>query len=437
MTVALRPSDRQLMNRALWRIMPLTILCSVIGTIDRTNIGFAKLGMRTDIGVTEAAFAFGSSLFYLGYVLFEVPSSMGNARFGARLWLSRIMITWSVVTLLLAFTTSTQMFYLLRFALGVAEAGIYPAQLYYVTLWFPQSERPRAIGILTLGSAFGNGFSALLCGSLLDLGGVAGLSGWQWIFLVTGALPIFATILVLRYLPDNPMKARFFSDEEKLRVASLLEQAAPQGMAAGHTWDAIFNRKVLGFGVLYAIILGSLYGVIYWAPTVFAEFHLTGTANGLLVAVPWAFDAVLLMLVSARLRTNRAVLIAMSIFAFLGVVSFAVGALSEALEMKALALLFGIPATSLCIGFFWTLPVRHFSGPRSAAAIGAVSTIGNVGGIAALNLMPEIARIGGSPSTALWYPSIGMIGILSFAALSLLALNRSMVSTRDALTREP
>jgi MFS family permease len=427
-------SDTQLMNRALWRIMPLTILCSVIGTIDRTNIGFAKLGMRTDIGVTEAAFAFGSSLFYLGYVLFEVPSSMGNARFGARFWLSRIMLTWSVVTLLLAFTRSTQMFYLLRFALGVAEAGIYPAQLYYVTLWFPQSQRPRAIGILTLGSAFGNGFSALLCGSLLDLGGVAGLSGWQWIFLVTGALPIFATVLVLRYLPDNPMKARFFNDEEKARVVNLLAEEASPGTATDHTWSAIFNRKVLGFGVLYAVILGSLYGVIYWAPTVFAEFHLTGTSNGLLVAIPWAFDAVLLMLVSARLRTHRAVLVAMSIFAFVGIVSFAVGALSQALEMKALALLFGIPATSLCIGFFWTLPVRHFSGPRSAAAIGAVSTIGNLGGIAALNLMPEIARIGGSPSTALWYPSIGMIGIVGFAAISLLALRSTREEPRPAFS---
>ena len=414
-------SDKQLMNRALWRIMPLTILCSVIGTIDRTNIGFAKLGMRADIGVTEGAFALGSSLFYLGYVLFEVPSSMGNARFGARLWLSRIMLTWSAVTLLLAFTQSTQMFYILRFLLGVAEAGIYPAQLYYVTLWFPQSERPRAIGILTLGSAFGNGLSALLCGSLLDLGGLAGMAGWQWIFLVTGTLPIFATILVLRYLPDNPLKARFFSDEEKARVAKLLEESAAPGAGTGHAWEAIFNRKVLGFGLLYAIILGSLYGVIYWAPTVFAEFRLTGTANGLLVAIPWAFDAVLLMLVSARLRTHRAVLIAMSIFSFVGIVSFAGGALSQALEMKALALLFGIPATSLCIGFFWTLPVRHFSGPRSAAAIGAVSTIGNLGGVASLNLMPEIARVGGSPSTALWYPSIGMIGIMIFAVLSLRA----------------
>ena len=156
-------SDAKLMSRALWRIMPLTILCAVVGTIDRTNIGFAKLGMRTDIGLTEAAFALGSSLFYLGYVLFEIPSAMGNARYGARVWLSRIMLTWSAVTLLLVFTRSTEMFYILRFALGVAEAGIYPAQLYYVTLWFPQSERPRAIGMLTLGSAFGNGLDNLQC----------------------------------------------------------------------------------------------------------------------------------------------------------------------------------------------------------------------------------------------------------------------------------
>lgn len=417
-------ADRQLMTRALWRIMPLVILCSVVGTIDRTNIGFAKLGLRTEIGLTEASFALGSSLFYLGYVLFEVPSSMANARYGARIWLSRIMLTWSAVTLLLVFTRSTEMFYGLRFLLGVAEAGIYPAQLYYVTLWFPQQDRPRAIAILTLGSAFGNGFSALLCGSLLDLDGLAGISGWQWVFLVTGLLPVGATILVLRYLPDTPATARFFTAEEKARVATLLTVGAAPHDSVAHTWGAIFNWKVLGFGLLYGIILGSLYGVIYWAPTVFAAFRLTGTANGLLVALPWLFDAILLIYISTRLRSHRSVLVAMTAVSLVAIASYATGAIGDTLTIQATALMFGIPAISLCIGFFWTLPVRHFSGPHSAAAIGAISTVGNIGGVIALNSMPAIAKAGGSPAAALWYPSIGMIAVLIFASCSLIAMHR-------------
>ena len=413
-------SDRALMTRALWRIMPLVVLCSVIGTIDRTNIGYAKLGMLGDLHMTEAAFALGSSLFYLGYVLCEIPSTVASARFGARIWFSRIMLTWSVVTFLLVVTRSTEMFYVLRFALGAAEAGIYPAQLYFLTLWFPQEERARAIGILTLGSAFGNGFSALLCGSLLDMRGIAGLSGWQWIFLVTAMLPLVVTFLTIRYLPNEPAQARFYSAEEKRRVAELLAADGPPSQHGSSLLGAILNWKVLGFGVLYAIILGSLYGVIYWAPTVFNSFHLSGARNGLIVALPWALDAVLLVLIPTRIRRHRSVLLAMIIFSAIAVLSFASSTFVHSLAPQAIALLIGIPAMSLSLGLYWTLPVRHFTGTQSAAAIGAISTIGNIGGIAALNLMPALAHLGGSPAAALWYPCVGMLVIMIYAAQALL-----------------
>jgi MFS family permease len=418
-------ADRALTTRALWRIMPLVVLCSVIGTIDRTNIGYAKLGMLGDLGMTEATFALGSSLFYLGYVLFEIPSTVASARFGARIWFSRIMLTWSAVTLLLAVTRSSEMFYILRFLLGAAEAGIYPAQLYFLTLWFPQEERARAIGILTLGSAFGNGLSALLCGSLLGLHGIADLAGWQWIFLVTGILPLVITVLTLRYLPNQPSEARFYSEAEKKRVAELL---AADGIAAHHgsgLLAAILNWKVLGFGALYAIILGSLYGVIYWAPTVFNSFHLSGAKNGLVVALPWALDAVLLVLIPTRIRRHRSVLLAMIVFSVLAVISFGVGTANRELVPQAAALMIGIPAMSLSLGLYWTLPVRHFSGTESAAAIGAISTIGNIGGIGALNMMPALAHIGGSPAAALWYPCIGMVIVLLYASFALVREKRS------------
>jgi len=406
-------ADRALATRALWRIMPLVVLCSVIGTIDRTNIGFAKLGMLGDMGMTEAAFGFGSSLFYLGYVLFEIPSTVASARFGARAWFSRIMLTWSAVTFLLVVTRSAGMFYGLRFALGAAEAGIYPAQLYFLTLWFPQAERPRAIGILTLGSAFGNGLSALLCGSLLALDGTAGLRGWQWIFLVTAVLPLIVTLLTILYLPNEPAEASFFSESEKSRMRELL--AAETGPGDHRVLTAILNWKVAGFGLLYAVILGSLYGVIYWAPTVFNSFRLSGTSNGLIVALPWALDAVLLMIIPTRIRRHRSVLLAMIILCAMAVISFGIGSFDRQLGPQAASLLVGIPCMSISLALYWTLPVRHFSGPNSAAAIGAISTIGNVGGIAALNMMPALARIGGSPASALWYPCGGMTLILLYA----------------------
>ncbi|PZU61221.1 MAG: MFS transporter [Sphingobium sp.] len=417
-------SDRALMTRIMWRIMPLAIACLVVSTIDRTNIGFAKLGMLDDLGFSEAIFGFGSSLFYVGYVLFEIPSAIANYRYGARLWFARIMITWSIATLLLAFTRSAEIFYLLRFLLGVAEAGLYPALIFYLTLWFPEKERARAMGVLTLGSAFGNGLSALISGSLLDLDGHLGINGWQWVFLVTGVLPIVTTVLVLRYLPDRPQSARFLNAEEKDQVAALLGPAQG-GAHRAHGIRVLFDWRVIGFGMLYGVFLGSLYGVNYWMPTVLRDFGVSGAANGAMIGIPWAVDAVLLMLIMPRLKSSGSVLWALLLLSLVAIVSFGAAASWGGLMLKVSALLFGIPAISLCIACFWTIPVRYFSGAHAAAAIGAISMVGNLGGVATLNLMPAIGTHLGSPALALWVPSIGMLSIALWSAW-LIARERSV-----------
>lgn len=415
-------SDRALMTRVLWRIMPLSILCLVISAIDRTNVGFSKLGMLEDLHFSEAVFGFGSSLFYVGYVLFEIPSTMANYRYGARIWFARIMVTWSITTLLLAFTQSPALFYVLRFALGAAEAGLYPALIFYLTLWFPEHERARAMGYLTLGSAFGNGLSAVLSGSLLDLDGQLGLAGWQWIFVVTGALPLVTTLLVLRYLPSTPADATFLSEGEKERVARMLEPAADTAHRR-HGFSALLKPQVIGFGLLYGIFLGSLYGVNYWMPTVLRDFGVSGSLNGLMIGLPWAVDAVLLLIVMPRLRTNRTINAALLPLSLIAIVSFAAAASWGGLMLKGCALLLGIPAISLCIACFWTIPVRYFRGAEGAAAIGATSMIGNLGGVATLNLMPALAGYWGSPAAALWVPSLGM-AVIAIWAVCLIAADR-------------
>ncbi|WP_414902115.1 MFS transporter [Sphingomonas flavalba] len=410
------------MTRILWRIMPLSVACLVVSAIDRANIGFAKLGMLGDLGFSETVFAFGASLFYLGYVLFEIPSAMANYRYGARFWFARIMITWSITTLILAFVHSTVAFYVLRFLLGAAEAGLYPALVFYLTLWFPENERARAMGLLTLGSAFGNGFSAILCGSLLDLDGTLNLAGWQWIFIVTGILPLITTVLVLRYLPSKPADARFLSDTEKARVAELLGRTAgsPHGK---HGFASLLQWRVISYGALYGIFLGSLYGINYWMPTVLRDFGVSGRMNGLMIGLPWALDAVLLVLIMPRLKSSRAVVRALLLFALIAVAAFGAAASGGALWLKGLALLVGIPAISLGIACFWTIPVRHFSGAAAAAAIGAISTIGNLGGVATLNLMPAIALRFDAPAMALWVPSIGM-AVIALWTLKVIADER-------------
>jgi MFS family permease len=180
------------------------MLVYLVAVIDRSNIGFAKLQMAREMGLSEQAFGLASSLFFIGYLLFEVPSTLAIHRFGARTWLTRILLSWGAVTVAMAFVTSDKLFPVMRFALGVAEAGAYPGIIYVTSIWFPQAYRVRVTGIITLGSAFGNMFGALASGPLLDMHGLFGLSGWQWVFIVTGAPAMLLGFLVLALLPSSP-----------------------------------------------------------------------------------------------------------------------------------------------------------------------------------------------------------------------------------------
>jgi MFS family permease len=180
---SLTPGQEATMTRIVWRTMPLVMLVYLMAVIDRANVGFAKLQMVKALGMSETTYGFAASLFFVGYLVFEVPSTLALNRYGARVWLARILVSWGAVTVALAFTTSHTMFTVLRFLLGIAEAGAYPGIIFFTTLWFPQAYRARVMAIVTLGSAFGNMFGSLVSGPLLDLNGAFGLAGWQWIFI--------------------------------------------------------------------------------------------------------------------------------------------------------------------------------------------------------------------------------------------------------------
>jgi MFS family permease len=415
-----RGDDETLLNRTIWRVMPLVTACMVIGTIDRSNIGFAKLSMANSLGMSEATFALGSSLFYLGYLIIEVPSALAAHRYGARVWFTRIMATWGLATLLLGFTQSATAFYVLRFLLGAAEAGLYPGLLYYITLWVPRPQQPRAIGFLTIGSAIGNGMGALIAGPLLDLNGVGGLQGWQWIFLVTGAMPMLGAFVVFHVLRDSPAQATFLDGREKQRLLALVDSQPSQGAALGKVVAAITSLRVVGHGLAYATILTALYGVIYWSPSIVKTFGVTGTQNGMLVALPWALDIVLLLTLPRRLKSPASVLKAIVVLCMAGVAAFAAAVLVDDSMFRYGCLLVGIPCISLVVALYWTFPVRLFKGAQSAAAIGAIAMLGNFGGLIGQNMMPAIAQWGGHPTAALWVPCV-CLGAIMAGALNALA----------------
>jgi MFS family permease len=417
MTMADRGQDPDgaLIKRITWRVMPLMAATYLLAIIDKSNVGFAKLQMVHDLGMSEATYGLASSLFFIGYLIFEIPSSLAVHRFGAPVWLGRIMVTWGIGTVLLALTSSGVMFSLLRFVLGVAEAGAYPGLIFAITLWFPARHRVRMVGLLTLGSALGNMFGSLAGGALLGLSGTLGLAGWQWVFIVTGAPAIVLGAVLFLCLPRSPATARFLSPVQRTRLAAALAADSVAPPQHGGVWALLGSAQVLRLSGLYTLILISLYGVIYWLPTTVHGFGFTPKQNGLLSAIPWAVTTVLLLVVPPRLRPRHLMRSAGTI-AVIGVVSFGASTMLPSASMRLAALAVGTPCISLLLPCFWSLCYRSFSGAQAAAAIGVISTIGTLGGFIAQNVMPWIAGLTGDPAGAMLVPALCLaaVGIAAF-----------------------
>jgi sugar phosphate permease len=424
-------AEARLINRVAVRLMPLLGLLYLVAYIDRSNISFAKLQMLGSLGLSEVAYGLGASLFFIGYLIFEVPSNVLLHKYGAPRWMARIMLTWGIVTILLAFTKNATMFYVLRFLLGASEAGLYPGVIYYLTLWFPARHRVRMLGYFTVGSSLGNMIGAPICGWLLDKGGVAGLQGWQLVFVVTGLPSVLLTLVVLFLLPASPKEAKFLSADEKAWLDDTLEAERRQiktGVAVhGSLISVLMEPRVIGMALYYMMLSISVYGVSYWLPTLVKGFGVSNTTNGLLNIVPWLMATIVLAWLPSKLRGvgNRA-LIAMLVSALLGVVCFLGAVFMPGNSLRFIALCFGAPCMYLLIPCFWTLPPKFLFGARAAAGIAAINSLGNIGGFVAQNLVPWVRLASGSVKAPMLIPATCL---LVFAVVTLLILRRERAAT--------
>jgi MFS family permease len=400
--------------------MPLLAVMFLFSFIDRQNVGFAKLDMVRSLHMSEAAYGFGASLFFIGYLIFEIPSTLALHRFGARTWLARIMFSWGLVTIGLGFTRSLPMFYSLRFLLGVAEAGFYPGVVYYLTLWFPRAYRTKMLGYFTLGSAVANLLGSFLGGLLLDLNGVFGLAGWQWVFVATGLPAVLLTMAALSYLPGSPEEAQFLTAEERLRLESVVKREIAPGVIRGHPLAALWDLRVWFFSGTYMCLSTSLYGVTYWLPTLVKGFGVTSMVNGLLNTIPWGLAVLLLLWLPGKLKNDGIVFRAIAVISFIGLVCFCSSALlgSNATRFAALAL--GGACIPLLYPCFWSLPPKFFLGARAAASIAAINSIGNLGGFAAQNLMPYIGHAAHRDISPMLVPAACLTILGAGAALAIL-----------------
>lgn len=418
--------EPRLMNKLALRLMPLLGLLYLVAYIDRSNVGFAKLQMLESLGLSEVAYGLGASLFFIGYLIFEIPSNVMLQNYGAPRWIARIMLTWGVVTILLAFTKSATMFYVLRFLLGASEAGLYPGVIYYMTLWFPARQRVRMLGYFTLGSSLGNMVGAPICGYLLDKGGLFDLQGWQLVFIVTGLPSVLLTVVVLLYLPASPFKAKFLSDPERKWLADTLENeralARRKEGDGSHLLSVLTEPRVIGMALYYMMLSISVYGVSYWLPTLVKGFGVSNTTNGMLNIVPWLAATIVLAWLPAKLRAGNRTMGAMLAAALLGVMFFLGSVFLPTNTLRFAALCLGAPCMYLLLPCFWTMPPKFLTGARAAAGIAAINSIGNVGGFIAQNLVPWVRQTSGSVKAPMLIPATCL---MIFAIVTLILMRRS------------
>lgn len=288
---AYTPATKSATRKALKRLLPFLLLMYVIAFIDRTNIGFAEESLEIHAGLSTASYAFGAGLFFVGYAVFEVPSNLIMHKVGARWWMARIMITWGIVATLFMFTTGPTMFYILRFLLGVAEAGFFPGVILYLTYWFPRRRRAQATALFYMGLPIANIVGGPLSGALMELDGFLGLWGHQWMFMIEGLIAVVVGVVAFFYLTDRPAKAAWLTEAERTELQATLDAEHEQKSEThGLTWwRALFNGRILYFCFVYFTIQVSVYGLTFFLPRQIAGIagRDVGLIVGLLFAIPW------------------------------------------------------------------------------------------------------------------------------------------------------
>ncbi len=414
--------QRATLARVTWRLLPLLFFCYIIAYIDRINVGFAKLHLREVLGVSEekfnSAYGLGAGLFFIGYFLFEVPSNLILQRVGARVWIARIMIVWGLVSTAFMFLKGTTMFYTMRFLLGAAEAGFFPGVILYLTYWFPARERARTVAMFATGGVLAGVIGSPISGALLQLDGVGGLAGWQWLFLVEGIPAVLMGLVVLIVLPNRPQEARWLSPAQKEWIQGrLADDPATPGHLPRHGLAAIFTSgRVWLLCLVYFLLNVGAYGYELWLPSIIKGFSTTSLFMlGVINAIPYLAAGVLMLIVarySDKTGERRGVV---ALAAITSAIGFALSAWfkNPYFAMAALTLAFvGLKST---VAPFWAMTTAFLGGTAAAAGIAFINSVGNLGGFAGPYLVGVIKDKTGSNVAALLLLGAALLGMAAFA----------------------
>jgi MFS transporter, ACS family, tartrate transporter len=428
---------RSAIGKAARRLMPFLCLCYAVNFLDRVNVGFAALSMNEDLGFSPSIFGAGAGIFFVGYILFEIPSNLALQRFGARIWIARIMISWGIVAAAMALVSGTTSFYLMRFLLGVAEAGFFPGIILYLTYWFPARERARIIALFMAAVPLATMIGGPVSGALLELHGVGGLKGWHWLFIVEGLPAIVLGVIALKFLDDRPDGASWLSKKERQALSTMLAAEAKATREVGYAGlgQALTRPRVLVLGLLYFCIVVGLYGIGFWMPQVIQTYGLTPLRIGFLTAIPYFFAAIAMVLWGAHSDRTGERIWHVALPLLLGGAAFVWSAYTGPLSLTMVALTLATLGIYAAIGTFWSLPTAILTGTGAAAGLALVNSMGNLGGLAGPSIVGVIREATGSFTAALLF----LAGALAAGALIALLFGhaaRSHDTTSHVITRE-
>ena len=380
-------------RKIAFRIIPVLFICYILAYLDRVNIGFAKLGMKEEDWFSDAVFATGSGIFFIGYFLFEVPGNIMLHRVGARIWITRIMITWGVMSALCSFSSSPQLFYLFRFLLGIAEAGFFPGVILYLTFWFPRQYRARMVALFMSAVALAGVFGSPLSGWLLDMTeGLGGRKAWQWLFILEGIPSVLVGLSLPFLLTDRPSQAKWLTAEEKNVVQEKLQEEESLKVELGgdkhSALDAFRSRTVWVCAAVYFGLVVGLYGVSFWLPQILQNiFEGDKFQVGLYAAIPWGCATIGMILYGRHSDRTGERRWHIAAAAFIGALAFVVSGLPGLSNIAILvSLSLGVTAVMCACACFWALPTAILSGTAAAAGIAWINSVGNLSGY----LSPEM-----------------------------------------------
>jgi MFS transporter, ACS family, tartrate transporter len=417
------------MRQVSLRLLPFLLLLYIFCWLDRSNVSFAALQMNQELKFSSTAFGFGAGIYFLSYALFEIPSNLILARIGARRWFARIAISWGIIACAMMFVRTPAQFYVLRFLLGLAEAGFFPGVVYYLGLWFPTAYRARAMSIFMLGITLSQSVGALVGSALLGLDGAWSLSGWQWLFVLEGIPSSLLGAGVLICLTDGPAQAGWLSVAQREWLASRLEDEHAPETAHASPLRALANPFAWALIVPYFALCANGYGVTFWGPLLVRESLNTSNAKtGLVIAGMYLLASLaypLFGMLSDR-RGDRCGL------AGFGLALYCVGCIVVAMlppsPLRVAALVVTALGNPMFMSSFWCLPTRFLQGTSAAAGIALISSIGTTGGFFGPAIIGFLKDAAGSDRGAFF----GLAGVALLGALILFALRQSAMFRRPA-----